>query len=163
MGRQKTYTEKEKQDALALRAIGTSYREIERKTGVPASTARGWMENPQMSEELAQIRAEKKREFADRAWKIIGDALSLAGMRVQFALEQEEAFEQVAEQINGSDLTDKDRRELISKLRSLELYNIRDLSVLIGTLYDKQALTQGESTCNQEINVDLGQAEDWAK
>jgi len=52
---------------------------------------------------------------------------------------------------------DVQKQELRTKIRSLELYKLNEISTAIGTLYDKRALAQGQSTENTTIEIKMPQ------
>lgn len=59
--------------------------------------------------------------------------------------------------IPDGELTAVQKQELRTKIRSLELYKLNEISTAIGTLYDKRALAQGQSTENTTIEIKMPQ------
>ena len=92
------------------------------------------------------LREQKKAEFIVEAWEVVGKALKLANKRFSKALEDEEAIEQLIDAIQDHELTQAEKRTLVTRLNGLQMNNIRDIAVALGTIYDKQALASGEPT-----------------
>lgn len=46
---------------------------------------------------------------------------------------------------------------MISKIKALELHKLSEISTAVGTLYDKRALAQGQSTENTTIEIKMPQ------
>ncbi len=72
--------------------------------------------------------------------------MKLANKRFSKALEDEEAIEQLIDAVQDHELTQAQKKTLVSRLNGLQMNNIRDIAVALGTIYDKQALASGEPT-----------------
>lgn len=144
--------EKEREQAIAMHMAGYSLGEIAKIIGCARSSVHGWIqkykeENP--DNEIERVRCEKGKEFAEQAWDIIIDAMNLLGGRVHSALEKEAELDVLIDTIaSDKGISKNQKTAMINKVRALQIHNIRDLSTVIGTLYDKQALARGESTQN---------------
>jgi len=126
-----------------------SEREIAKQVGIGNSTAhelkKDIIEGDPDSYE--QARATKKQEFIDNAWNVVQKALLLANKRFDKALDHEAEFDAIIDEISSSDdMTQKQKQALLSKLGAIEMSNIKDIAIALGTIYDKQALASGEPT-----------------
>lgn len=97
-------------------------------------------------DEFEEVRQRKKEEFINQAWETVQKALKLADKRFSKALEDEEAIEQLIDAVQDHDLTQAQKKTLVSRLNGLQMNNIRDIAIALGTIYDKQALASGEPT-----------------
>lgn len=141
-----------KERAIALYTQGFGVGEISKKLGFAKSTVSGWIkryksENP--DNEIEQIRTDRLKNFAEKAWDILDDSMTLAARRVSTAKEREAEFDRMIEEVaKDKSMPAAKRSALIAKLQTLQVHSIRDISTLINTLYDKQALANGETTQN---------------
>lgn len=131
----RAYTEKQREEAMALLAV-TTLSDASRKLGIAKSTLIQWRDGTvkcaqDCSEQYEQLRTEKKKEFINNAWGLIGKAQSLLDEKLDSDLQ----------------LPVEER-----KLKPMELTNI------IGIQYDKQALASNEPT--QNIHADIVKFED---
>lgn len=143
---------RQKEKAIALYSAGFSQAEISKNLGMPKSTIcellkKYRQENP--NTEIEAIRTQKKNEFVSQAWGILEESMDLLRGRISMALEHEAEIDDLIGEIYADgDIKEAEKKSLVSKLRMLQTQNIKDISTVIGTLYDKQALAQGESTQN---------------
>lgn len=151
---------RQREKAIALYSAGFSQTEISKNIGVPRSTIFEWLKRYREEDpntEIDAIRTQKKNEFVSQAWKILRSSMDLLQGRVQTALEHEAALDDLIREIEADDATSQnEKKALISKIRALQTHNIKDISTVIGTIYDKQALAQGEATQNIggfELNI----------
>lgn len=151
---------RQREKAIALYSAGFSQTEISKNTGVARSTISEWLkkhreENPDT--EIDAIRTQKKNEFVSQAWEILRSSMDLLQGRVQTALEHEAALDDLIRELEADpSVSQNEKKALIGKIRALQTHNIRDISTVIGTIYDKQALAQGETTQNIggfELNI----------
>ena len=133
-----------------------SEREIAKQVGIGNSTAhelkKDIIEGDPDSYE--QARATKKQEFINNAWNVVQKALKLTEKRFDKALDDENAIEQLIEAVQDHELTQAEKKTLVSRLNGLQMNNIRDIAITLGTIYDKQALASGEPT---QINERVGE------
>ena len=131
-----------------------------RESGIPEATVHEILkdENFLDKDKFEEARAIKKQEFINQAWDTVQKALKLADKRFSKALEDEEAIEHLIEAVQDHKLTQAEKRTLVTRLNGLQMNNIRDIAVALGTIYDKQALASGEPTIiseRQEPTPDL--------
>jgi uncharacterized protein YifN (PemK superfamily) len=151
MARGQKYNIEDKEKALAMLATNNNVAEIAKKLDIPESTLKTWKKEKENDEEFNELRLKKKREFVDKAWASIEMALQLGEKRIKRALEHESELDEIIDVIQDNDMNDKQKTALISKVRTLQIQGIRDISTFIGTLYDKQALANNEATNNLDI------------
>lgn len=124
-------------------------KEISKITKLPVRTAQD-LKNKVIDAEpdtFASLRAQKKEEFIVEAWEVVGKALRLTNKRFTKALEDEDALEEIIEKINSDgDLKAAEKQALYRRLKDLQMTNIKDIAITLGTIYDKQALASGEPT-----------------
>ena len=136
MAQGKKYNDDIKERAFALLACNNSVAEVARALNLPYSTVKTWKnnylakseelaqkeENGEHSDELdlAKLRKAKKEELIRNAWRIIGKSQMLIERRIDKAI----------------DNPDDPECEM----------GVRELSTVLGTLYDKQALASKEAT-----------------
>ncbi len=142
----KKTTEEKKEEVKALLYINPyiSQREISRQTNIPLTTVHEIQKTIVNTDEFEQVRTQKKQEFIDKAWNVVQKALVLTEKRFDKALENEAEFDLLLDKINDSEMTLKEKSALLSKLKAIEMTNIRDIAITLGTIYDKQALASGE-------------------
>ena len=143
---------RQQEKVIALYSAGFSQTEISKNLGVPRSTISEWLKKYREEDpntEIDAIRTKKKNEFASQAWGILQDSMDLLRGRIQTALEHEAELDELIDEIYADgDIKENEKKILVSKIRALQTHNIKDISTVIGTLYDKQALAQGETTQN---------------
>ena len=175
------YTDKDRITALELLALGHSLSDVSRQLNIPVTTIDNWDKDKTQkakeikkelnTEELGEIRKQKKEEFVNNAWEAIDMANQLIKRQLERALEQEaeinKLLDDAIDEIETSEMEYKEKqaakRAVYSKIAQLKIEDINKLSTTLGTLYDKQALAQGDATINAGIKVKLdGELEDFA-
>ena len=156
-----------KEQAILLYATSGNITETARTLNIAKSTVFRWINEPERSELVEQMRTEKRVEFADRASGIIEQGLNLLERRIGTALEHENELEQLlceVAQSSNLEIPEATKRALISKIKSLEVQKLGDITTAVGTMYDKRALARGEITSNNGITIELaGEIKNWAK
>ena len=100
---------------------------------------------------LDELRAKKKRDFVDNSWAIIEGAQAILKRRVERAIHKEDVIDEIISIVEDSDLTEEARKGLLRKLSAVRLDDIRALSSILATCYDKQALAAGDPTVIGDI------------
>ena len=98
----------------------------------------------------------------NKAWKLINDAMEVTEKRVTRCKNFEENVDIVANAIKkNSDQICKDLQigyfdllNLVKELMQLKNIKVGELSSLIGTMYDKQALASDEPTENVKVKLE---------
>ena len=143
---------------MASYAVSGSYKETARELNLPVSTVKDIVDKNINKPEFVKLRNEKKADFAKRASEIIDKGMVLLSRRLERAIQQEEALDILIAEIFATDkeeLTQDEKNKLVTKIRALQLQDIKALTTAVGTLYDKRALAKGESTENKTVNIKL--------
>ncbi|MBQ8178300.1 MAG: helix-turn-helix domain-containing protein [Clostridia bacterium] len=99
--------------------------------------------------DLVKARELSKKEFVEKAWSLINKSQTLIERRLDRAIESEDEIDQILYEVMNLDhkeLTDNERKALAKRIMALKVENIKDLAVVLGTIYDKQALANKEPT-----------------
>lgn len=155
--RGRKYDDEIKEQALALLITDANITDVSRDLSIPRQTLVDWKAAAIASgdnEQLKELRKRKKEDFVKNAWLILDKALKLADRRISTALNQEDQITVLIEgvQLDG-EINEATKQSLITKLRALQIQSVRDLSTLIGTMFDKQALASGDETERFEVNL----------
>lgn len=191
MAKGKKYNDDIKEKAFALLACNNNAQVVADKLGLPYTTVKTWEKNwirqaqerearqdetegaPTKSvtkstrfedESLIELRKKKKEEFVEDAWGLIGKIRSLLERRLDRALDSENALDELVEEITKLDhkqLTDSQRKALYCKMSAIKIESVKELAVVLGTLYDKQALANKEATSIVEGNIEVKKFEDF--
>lgn len=161
------YTDEDRIKALELIALGHSVSSVSRALNIPRTSIINWNDEKTQrakqvkaelnTEELDRIRQQKKEEFVAKANDIIKKGLSLLDKRLTRALEEEESLDELICELvkknNENELSTAEIKEIANKLKEMKVQRVSEITTAIGTLYDKQALAQGDAT--QNINGKL--------
>ena len=147
----KKYTEKERELVRARLAAGETPADIAKDMKIAKSTISDWTKqfNADTGDKnLELLRTQKKAEFVNRAWELIGKCETLMERRLNRALENEDDLDRIFEKMisDCDDLTDAGKRAMAAKFAALKLENTKEIAIILGTLYDKQALANKEPT-----------------
>ena len=119
MARGKKTDFKVRQEALARLAVTDNVSQVARDMKLPDSTVRQFIIDEEKKDDgFKKLREQKKKEFVDKAWEIIQ---------------------------TGQDILLRDLKK--AKENGIPV-DISKISTVIGTIYDKQALANNESTMN---------------
>lgn len=180
MSQGKKFNDDIKERAFALLACNNSVAYVAKELNLPYSTVKTWEkkflaqseelarqekerddgstsdEVTKLNDELdlAKLRKKKKEEFVESAWTLIGKCETLIGRRLSRAIESENEIDTLLDeiiQLGHKDLTETQRKALYSKISAIKIENVKELAVVLGTLYDKQALADNKAT--QNINL----------
>lgn len=162
MPRGKKTSEEKREQVKAVIYLNpeASNRDIAKQTGLHHMTVQDIKKECKEelnSDDYIQYRANKKREFIDNAFSVVEKALELANKRFSKALDDEDAIDQLIDAVQDHELTQVEKKTLVSRLNGLQMNNIRDIAVALGTIYDKQALASGEPTQISESRKPLPQ------
>lgn len=145
-----------KEQAIQIFGVTGSITQTAKQLGVAKSTIHRWLNSDECSEIVEQIRTENKIEFAEKAGELINKSLELLERRVGTALKHETELELLLEEIAADgEMNAKTKEALYRKIKTLELQKLGDITTAIGTLYDKRALARGESTSNNQFEVNI--------
>ena len=174
MAQGKKYNDDIKEKAFALLACNNSVADVARALNLPYTTVQTWQgkylaqseklaqqeENgaPNNEQDLVKLRQQKKEEFINDAWSLVSKTKTLIERRLDRAIESEDVIDQLLDeilQLDKEDLSDQQRRSLHTKIAAIKIENVRELAVVLGTLYDKQALANKEPTAVVDCNISI--------
>ena len=98
------------------------------------------------------------------AWRLIDKTKTLLERRLDRAIESEDELDKLVDEIcklDNKQLTNEQRKSLYLKVKSLKLEQAKELAVVLGTLYDKQALANKEATAIVEGNFAIKKFEEF--
>ena len=167
-------SEKQIEIMRAYLAAGSSLAETARKMGLPKSTVATWKKRFESedvhSDERArtekgagarvgdgrtfeELRTFNRERFIEEAGDIVVATQELIRYNLQRAYEQREKIDKVIDLLaeRGAVLTDKELRSVLRTLLELKVPDIGKLSSVMGTMYDKRALANGEPTENVSV------------
>lgn len=136
---------------MALWFTNYNMRETARTLDLPLSTVKGIVDEHKNSEQFEELRTQTEKAFAQKTTEIIEKGLILLNKRLNRAIEHEEDLDDLIDEVwdmDDDEMSFKEKDKLVTKIKTLQLQNIKDITTAIGTLYDKRALSKGESTQN---------------
>ena len=92
------------------------------------------------------MREQRKERFINSAWDNIDLSMELIHQRLIRAVQAEEKLDAIIDRLSAADLPPKELRAAVKELNALKVEDLRTLVVVLGTLYDKQALASKEAT-----------------
>lgn len=144
-----------KEQAIALLATTNNIAEVARKLNIKENTLRTWKKQleegtSKESKDFVELREKKKKEFVESAWVNIELATSILNKRLSRALIQEDLLDTMLAEAQKETVGSDARKQLAKNIASMRLDDISKVSTTLGTLYDKQALANGEATSREE-------------
>lgn len=139
-----------------MAAINPSVSGIAKELKLPRTTVKGWLEQRDESERADQeaLHRQHQERFVRDAWRIIHAGQETLVKRVERAARHEEELDRMLEQMTAcaDSLTAEQTKALIRQFRELKIADIGKLAVVLGTMYDKQALIAKEATARVEVS-----------
>ncbi len=137
----------------AMLATGAAKNAVARKLGLSWSTVDKYSKTD--ADSLEDLREQKKQEFIKKAWEDIESAMFLGRQKIKLATVTIEKFEETIEELitllqENPETNGKDIVELVKAISSVTSIPLAHISTYFGTLYDKQALANGEPTSRNE-------------
>lgn len=170
MARGQKYNDDLKEKAFALLAVNNSVSLVAKELGLPRSTVKSWKEDYDKKAEIsgeptiANLRQENKKRFVEDAWRLIDKTKTLLERRLDRALTNEDELDELLDEIcklDNKELSNEQRKAMYQKIKSLKLEQTKELAVVLGTLYDKQALANKEATAIIEGDITVKKFEDF--
>lgn len=184
MAQGKKYNDDLKERAFALLACNNSVAYVAKELDLPYSTVKTWEKkflaqseelarqekerddgspNDEVAKsndelDLAKLRKKKKEEFVESAWDLISKCETLIERRLNRAIGSEDVIDELLDeilQLDHKELTEPQRKALYSRIAAIKIENVKELAVVLGTLYDKQALANKEATSIVDNNVTI--------
>jgi hypothetical protein len=152
---------------MALWFTNYNMRETARTLGLPLTTVKDIVDKNKNADAFEELRTQTEKAFAQKTTEIIEKGLLILNKRLNRAIEHEEDLDELIDDIwdmDDDEMSYKDKDKLVNKIKTLQLQNIKDITTAIGTLYDKRALSRGETTQNIDFatNFDIGKLIDIA-
>lgn len=170
MAKGQKYNDDIKERAFALLAVNNSVSYVARELGLPRSTVKSWKEAYDKEAEkngedtIAKLRQKKKEDFVTDAWNLISKIKTILERRLDRAIDSEDEIDALVDEITQLDhkqLTDSQRKALYMRISAIKIESVKELAVVLGTLYDKQALANKEATAIVEGEVVVKKFEDF--
>jgi len=153
------YSDDDRERAKQLLASGKTITEVSKEMSIPFSTVNGWKKSFEDSENFEELRNEYKKKFDKQTSEIIDAGLSILKKRFKKAEKYEDELESLLREYadacrdDDEELSKEKLKALAGKISTMKIDDVSKISQVIGTLYDKRALSQGEST--QNVNATL--------
>ena len=97
---------------------------------------------------LEKLREERRREFIEACWRNINDAIELGNQKVALAKMASKDFKEMvdktAKTLKEQGADPQVIAEVVKAMSKMGDIPLAHISTYIGTLYDKQALAQGD-------------------
>ena len=141
---------------MASYALTNSYNATAKELGISDTTVKSVIKRNE--EEFGKVKEQKKELFQEKANNIIEKQLKLLDRRVNNALENEDAVDEIIEMIWNQDkkeLNETQKKAIVRKISKMQLNSLSEITTSLGTLYDKMRLAKGESTANNELSVNI--------
>ena len=139
-------------------AVTNNYNETSKELGIPFTTVKDIVDKNKDKPEFVELRDKKKEEFSKQASEIIQKGLTLLNRRFDRALASEEDLDLLIDEIYATpktSLSQDEKNRLVSKIRALQLHDVKAITTALGTLYDKRALAEGSATDNVAVSIKL--------
>lgn len=154
--KQPNNADKERARALLLTDTVAS---VARQLGRPWSTIKDWKREFERDDSFVKLREKRKEKFVNDAWNLIDMSRRIIERRLVRALEGEDILDELCNEIL-EDVTPEKKKAIRDKFTALKLENIKDVAVVLGTIYDKQALANKEPTSIVDGEVTVKKFED---
>jgi len=155
MARGQKYSEEIRERAFALIAAGESCSAVARTLGIPRTTLKGWQDSQSTEEKESreELHRRHKERFAEDAWQTIHFGNEILTRRFERAARNEREMDRLLEAFLASaeTLSAEQLKALLKKFGELQLMDVGKVAVVMGTLYDKQALIAKEATARVEL------------
>ena len=134
--------------------VTNNYKETARDLNLPYMTVKSIVDKNKDKPEFVKLREEKMSEFSKKASEIIQKGLTLIDRKFDRAIVSEEDLDLLIDEIFATDkeeLTQDEKNRLVSKVRALQLQDVRAIINAIGVLTDKKLLLEGKPTSRTEL------------
>jgi len=155
---QKQPNNADKERARALLVTDT-VASVARQLGRPWSTIKDWKKEFERDKSFVELREERKKKFVNDAWDLIDMSRKIIERRLERALEGEDVLDELCEMVVEG-VTPEKKKAIRDKFTALKLDNMKDVAVVLGTIYDKQALANKEPTSIVDGDIAIKKFED---
>lgn len=144
-----------KEQAIALLTTTNNIAEVARQLNIKENTLRTWKKQLEEgtnkeSKDFVELREKKKKEFVETAWANIELASAIINKKLARALLKEDLLDSLLVEAQKETVGSDARKTMAKNIATMKLDDIGKLSTTLGTLYDKQALANGEATSREE-------------
>ena len=124
---------------IAVHNAGESLGAIAKMFSIARSTVSGIIKKyeKEKPDEFDKIRTEKKIEYIEDTKHVLRDLLSVMARRVKTIVEHEDRLEDVIQIICDSELDQKGKSRLVTKMSSIMCPKLTEFTIAFGTMYDK--------------------------
>lgn len=136
-------------------AMTQSFAETARELKMPETTVEKIVKDNKGKKEFVELCAENKEWFKDSAERILRKSTTLLERKLDRALYDESTLDlliseicKTGEDADGGMMSKEHKNALIKMLDGMTLYDIKALSTVIGTTFDKKSLIEGKPTAN---------------
>lgn len=143
---------------MASWAVTNSYSETARELGIPVTTVKRVVDCNKGEPDFMRLCREKRSDFSRSASEIIGKGLILLNRRFDRAIAEEVDLDLLLGEIFASgsgEISQEDKLRLANRIKALQLQDVKAISTVIGTLYDKKALADGAATGRVDVEIKL--------
>ena len=155
MARGKKYNDDIKERAFALAATNNSITAVAKELGIPRTTVKTWLsqQNEEETQTLEALHRQNKERFVEEAWRAIHAGQELLIRRLERAVDSEREMDRLLSEflICSDQLSEGQIREMQKRFGELKVMDIGKVAVVLGTMYDKQALIAKEATARVEV------------
>ena len=155
------YSEEDRERAEKLLASGKTVSEVARELKIPYNTISSWKKKLfDGTEKFEKLCEDHKKEFEKKTSSIIDKGLTLIERRLDAAINYEEELDGLIEDYKnacaelGDDVDPNVIKKLVMKVATMKCDDVGKLSIMIATLFDKRALSQGAPTQNIGITFE---------
>ena len=133
-----------------------SLSDTARDLGIPISTVKRVVDDNKGKEEFRKLCDDRKQDFCKPASDVIDKGLILLDRRFTRAIEHEQELDDIIDVISSDDdIPQCDKMRIVGKLQAMQLQDVKAISTVIGTLYDKRALATGAATGRMDVEIRL--------
>lgn len=156
------YNDDIREKVYAMLMVNNNVSFIAKELGLPCSTVKSWKirydKEAEANGDIAKLRLKKREKFVDNAWKLVEDSLVVAQKRINKANNLEQDLDNLCKTIkkNAGKIEAEtgigwnELLNVIQEIKNFKSPRLSEISTLIGTIYDKQALANGEATSREE-------------
>lgn len=158
-----------KEKALAMLAVNNSQTYVAKVLGVPRTTIIDWQKEADRlavengKDTIVKLRQSNRERFVNQSWDIIHKSQALIAKKLNSELEAEEAIDKLVIKLANTqqaEISQEELADLANKLKASRQARLNELSSVLSTMYDKQALANKEPTEIVEGSVQLVKFED---
>ena len=169
MASNNSYSEETKSKAIDMLCVSPTKR-VADTMNIPRTTVFNWKkkfnENAVSNGEdtIEMIRKKNREKFVGTTWKLISKIETLIEKKLDRAIENEDEIARLTKTISDEsfkDLSSDERRQTIEKLKNIKVENIRDITLVLATLYDKQELAERNGRISAEGIIAFRKFEDY--